>query len=140
MNEDYPLLSSCNPSVCFSGRIMRLNRIITAIFRKHITPFELTTSQLSMLFVIAKKGSVSQRELCDILFLEKSSTSRNLLRLLQDGLVIKTASRQIKITEKGKQLLEDIIPHWEKAMEEVRSMLGEEGQHSFEIIYGKIAQ
>ncbi|MEX0291120.1 MAG: MarR family winged helix-turn-helix transcriptional regulator [Flavobacteriaceae bacterium] len=138
MHIEYPLLSSCDPSVCFSSRMMRLNRIISSIFRKHITPFGLTPSQLSILFVVAKKGNKSQRELCDLLFLEKSSTSRNLQRLLEGDLVKKNALRQIEITKEGRLLIEKIIPSWEEAMEEVRSILGKEGQDSFEVIYDRI--
>jgi DNA-binding MarR family transcriptional regulator len=140
MNSDFPKLEACDPRTCFSGRMMRMDRIISGIFRKHIAPFGLTNSQLSILFVTAKKGSVTQQILSDILFLEKSSVSRNMRRLLDMKLIKKINSRKIEMTIKGKELLEKIIPEWEKAMVEVNIILGEEGQEAFNTIYSSITK
>ena len=140
MKETYPLLDSCNPSVCLSARMMQMDRIISTIFRKYLSPFGITNSQLSILFIIAKKGNTSQQQLCDQLFLEKSSVSRNMQRLLQARLLTKMTSRQLEITQKGRSLLEKIIPEWEKAMKEVKSILGVEGQASFEIVYNNLTK
>ena len=138
MKQTFLKLEACNPSMCFSGRLMRMDRIISSIFRKHIAPFELTNSQLSILFVIAKKEIVIQQQLAETLFLEKSSLSRNIKRLLETALIEKINTKQIQVTEKGKALLERIIPHWEKAMDEVKELLGDDGQNAFNTVYQKI--
>ncbi|WP_400078694.1 MarR family winged helix-turn-helix transcriptional regulator [Winogradskyella sp. R77965] len=140
MNTEFPLLENCNPITCYSGRIMRIDRIISNIFRDHISNFGLTNSQLSILFYTSKKGIVSQSLLSEVLYLEKSSVSRNMKRLLQAKLLQKTNSRQIEITLKGKKLLEDVIPEWNKAMEKVNSILKPEGQHAFDLIYNKLTK
>ncbi|EDP70941.1 transcriptional regulator, MarR family protein [Flavobacteriales bacterium ALC-1] len=140
MNRDFPKLEACDPRTCFSGRMMRMDRIISKIFRKHITPFGLTNSQLSILFVTAKKGIVTQQLLSEVLFLEKSSMSRNMRRLLEMELIVRIDSRKIEMTLKGKALLEQIIPEWEKAMTEVNTILGNEGQKAFETVYASITK
>lgn len=140
MKVDYPKLESVNPKMCFSGRIMRMDRIVNTIFRKHIAPFGLTNSQLSMLFVTAKKKKVTQQLLTKILFLEKSSVSRNMRRLLEANLIEKDGTRSIQMTTKGKTLLEKVIPEWNKAMEEMNTLLGNSGQQAFETLYETITK
>ncbi|WP_299123050.1 MarR family winged helix-turn-helix transcriptional regulator [uncultured Winogradskyella sp.] len=140
MNTDFPLLESCNPLICYSGRIMHVERIISNIFRNHISPFGLTNSQLSILFFTSKKGIVTQNLLSEMLFLEKSSVSRNMKRLLDTQLLQKKNKRQIEITLKGKRLLEEVIPEWNKAMEKINSIIEPEGQKAFDFIYNKFTK
>lgn len=140
MKTDYPNLEAVNPRLCFSGRIMRMERIVNSIFRKHIAPFGLTNSQLSILFVTVKAEVVTQHALAKILFLEKSSVSRNMRRLLEADLIEKVGSRSIQMTTKGKQLLEQVIPEWSQAMEEVNTLLGSSGQLAFDTLYKTITK
>ena len=138
MKVEFPNLDACNPSICFSGRMMRMDRIVSKIFRKHLASFNLTNSQFSILFITSKKRVVTQQKLADMLYLEKSSVSRNMKRLLDAEFIRKTTTRQIEMTTKGKKLLEQLIPKWENAMQEVNEILGEEGQIAFNTLYTKI--
>lgn len=140
MNVEYPNLEVANPSLCFSGRIMRMERIVGSIFRKHIAPFSLTNSQLSILFVTAKREMVTQNDLTETLFLEKSSVSRNIKRLLENNLIEKVGTRNIQMTTKGKSLLEQVVPEWNKAMEEMNALLGDTGQEAFNTLYKSITK
>jgi len=138
MKTEFPILNACNPSICFSGRMMRMDRIVSKIFRKHLASFGLTNSQLSILFITSKKGIVTQQELADMLYLEKSSISRNMKRLLEAEFIKKIDTRQLEMTLKGKQLLEQLIPKWEDAMIEVNDILGDDGRSAFNTLYTKI--
>jgi len=42
------------------------------------------------------------------------------------------------MTLKGKRLLEKVIPEWEKAMNEMNTLLGKDGQQAFDAIYETI--
>ena len=139
MKKEFPLLDACDPSTCSSGKMMRLDRIVSTIYRKHISPFDLTNSQLSMLFVITKVDKISQHNLCTILYLEKSSVCRNIRRLINIGLIDKVNSKQLTVTKKGKSILEKLIPAWGKANEEVKALLGTDGQEAFNTVYKKLA-
>ena len=44
------------------------------------------------------------------------------------------------MTTKGKELLEQIIPEWEKAMIEVRSKLKEEGEEALNIMLAQLVR
>jgi len=134
MNSIYKKVESCDPRQCIALKIMKSHRIINSIFRKHFKPFGLTNSQMSMLFILSKRGKTTQTVLSNDLCLEKSTISRNLQRLFKDGAVSRAAFPTIEITDKGLALLESIIPHWEKAMEESKMKLGEEGLDALNIV------
>lgn len=123
----YPNIEQLDPRQCVNGQVNRLKRFTGNVFRKHIEPFGVTSSQLSLLFILSKRRSHTQVELTKITILEKSSLNRNLKRLLEMDLLAKGNNRQILITEKGLDLVEKIIPEWEKAMREIEEILGKVG-------------
>lgn len=126
MMSAFKNLESFNPHECLFGKISRINRITANIFRKHISPFGVSNSQASLLFIFAKFEGLTQKQLTDIAKLEKSSLHRNLKRLVDIDYVSRVDFPVIRITVKGKKLVNDIIPEWEKAMAEMRDLLGTE--------------
>lgn len=129
----YPNLESCDPRQCIARKVLKSSRIITGIFRKHLLQFDITYSQVSILFIVAKKGIVNQAYLAEALYLEKSTVSRNMRRLFEQEYLERNL-KEISITEKGKQLLERIVPEWNKAMSEARSILKPEGEDALNIL------
>ena len=128
------ILKDFNPRPCIASKIMKAHRIINSVFRKHLKQFDLSNSQMSILFMLSKMGITKQHELASNLSLEKSSLSRNLKRLFENGTIDKNDDLSIEITEKGLNLVVAIIPYWEKSMEEAREMLGSEGEDALNII------
>lgn len=131
-------LINFNPSDCISGKVMRLNRVTANVFRKYLNPFNITDSQLSILFVLTKKGGLNQKQLSVITQLEKSSLHRNLKRLFQKKYLSKTKFPIIEITSKGKIFVNNIIPEWEKAMNEINELLEEDGKIALELVHTKL--
>jgi len=127
---EFKNIESFNPRECISGKIMRINRITANIFRKHLSPFNVTDSQLTLLFVLTKAGGLTQKQLSDFVFLEKSSLNRNLKRLIDKELLTREKFPVIEITHQGKIFVERIIPEWEKAMTEIRGIIGDDGEQS----------
>lgn len=119
---------------------MRCNRIIANTFRKHLSQFNVTDSQLSILFIISKIERLNQKKISDILILEKSSVHRNLNRLLQNGLINYKEGTTLSLTKKGKDKLETIIPHWQNAMNEIKIVLSVEGENSLNELHTKLLQ
>ncbi len=133
-------IDTFSPQNCISGKVMRLNRIIAKLFRKHLKPLGVSNSQVSLLFVLTKKKDLNQKQLSDMTILEKSSLHRNLHRLSEAGLVTKADFPKINITEKGKQLVTVIIPIWTKAMTEAEELLEKEGQEALNTLMGKVSK
>lgn len=133
-------IDSCNPSQCISRKMNRLNRITANIFRKYLQPFNITDSQLTVLFILAKKGGLSQKSLCEITNHEKSSINRNLKRMIDNDIVTREDFPIIKITAKGKTQLNNIIPHWEKAMAEIRAVISNDGEDALNLLMNKFSK
>lgn len=131
-------LQSFDPRTCISGKVMRLSRATANIFRKYLQPYDITDSQLSILFILSKAGGLTQKQLSDIAVLEKSTLSRNIKRLLDKQYLSRTNFPIISITEKGKQFVNDIIPEWQKAMNEIQEMLGENGENALTLLHSKL--
>lgn len=124
-----------DPSSCIAGKVMRIKRLTANIFRKHLAPYHITDSQLTLMFVMSKRRSMTQKQMSEMVFLEKSSLSRNLTRLIDRKLIHKSGPHQIEITTDGLYFVENIIPIWEKAMNEIREQIGEEGEDSLNAVY-----
>ncbi len=135
---NYPRLDNCDPRQCISSRILKCNRIISGVFRKYLLTFNITNSQMSILFILAKKGGATQQELATQLYLEKSTISRNMKRLFDGTLIVKKSSKKIEITDAGKAFLEAVIPAWDKAMEESKALLTERGDEALTILLNQI--
>ncbi len=131
-------IDNFDPKTCISGKVMRLNRMTGNIFRKYISPFGVTNSQVSLLFILSKNDGLTQKELSDFSKLEKSSVNRNLKRLFEQSYLTRSSFPSIKITEKGKQLVNSIIPEWNKAMTEMRTLLGDDGEEALNLVLSKL--
>ncbi len=135
---EFENLECFDPSECISGKVMRLNRITANVFRKYLIPFNITDSQLSILFVLAKKGGLTQKQLSNIVQLEKSSLNRNLKRLFDKNYLSRTDFPTIQITHVGKSFVNDIIPEWKKAMDEIGELLGEDGKTALNLVHKRL--
>lgn len=139
MNSEFPLLEQCNPATCLVSKTMKINRLMNSIFRKHLADIDITLSQLSMMFLICKKETLIQHEIGDFLYLEKSTVSRNLKRLLSGNFITKKGGKQIQATNKGKKLVEQAIPKWEMAMNESREKIEKDGEEALQLLLNKLS-
>ena len=133
-------IDTFNPSSCISAKMTGLNRIIASIFRKYISPFGVTNSQLTLLFILSKKEGLNQKSLSDMIYLEKSSLNRNLQRLLEEKLLTKAKFPIISITDKGKIAVNKIIPEWQKAMNEIEELMEDSGKKALDTLLNNVAK
>ncbi len=120
---------------CLAVRVRLLNRTITAIYNAALRPLGLTTGQLNILVVIARRGPMSPGEVARRLNMEKSTVSRNIERMRKNGWLTVTAAdagrtQQLTLTRPGKALLEKSVPAWEEAQTQARAVLGQRGAES----------
>ncbi len=114
---------------CIGNRLRCLSRIVDNEFRSKLKQFEITENQLSILFVLSKLGDAEQGKIGEILFLERSTVSRNVKLLEKRQIVTKTTDYHpvISLSEKGTDLLEQIVPVWESIMDKLVEKLDDEG-------------
>lgn len=135
---EFKHIENFNPKTCISGQVMRINRKIANIFRAYLRPYDITDSQLTILFVLSKHHKLNQKQLSKITVLEKSTLNRNLTRLYNKKYISREEFPLLTITQEGKIFVNGIIPQWEKAMEEVRTLIGTEGEQHLKDLHTKL--
>ena len=123
---------------CISSKIRKCNRIVANVFRQYLNPMGITDSQLSVLFITTKGQMINQARLSQMLYLDKSTVNRNIERLVQNGYIAFNDQKYLFTTSKGKDFLEKIIPQWDKAMEEIREILDDEGELALNVLFKKL--
>ncbi len=131
-------IDNFNPRSCFSGQMNRINRHIANTFRKYLKPFDITDSQLTILFVLSKKQNINQKTLSEITVLEKSTLNRNLKRLFDKHYISRNSFPMLELTTEGKTFVNTIIPEWEKAMQDIRKQIGAEGEQALKALHNKL--
>ncbi|MEM9076936.1 MAG: MarR family winged helix-turn-helix transcriptional regulator [Bacteroidota bacterium] len=106
---------------CIGSRFRRISRIIDAYFRVEAKKFGITENQMTIMFALYSMGKVAQHKIGDNLALEKSTVSRNLRHLEKNGYVVRDDAYhpEVDLTPKGKNLVLELIPLWEKVMSEL---------------------
>lgn len=135
---EFKNIDQFNPKFCISGQMNRMNRQIANIFRTYLKPFDITDSQLTILFVLSKRQDLNQKKLSDITILEKSTLNRNLKRLFDKNYISKANLPILTLTLEGKQFVNRVIPEWEKAMKDVRALIHQDGEEALHLLYSKL--
>ena len=125
---------------CVSGRLGRLKRQVSNIYRRHLSQMGVTESQVMILLTLLEFKSIEQNELAKMFALEKSSLSRNLVRLQKMGYVGKSSDYHptLSLTSTGTKFAKRLYPIWQRAMNEVSQMIGKEGFESLSILESKM--
>ena len=122
-------------SKCIGSRLRGLSRVVDNIYRKHLEGSNITEHQLSIMLALSEVGRAEQIEIGRVLHLERSSLSRNLNRLVDKKYIKKEGAVNrpiISLTKKGINKVEDLLPAWESAMDEIYRLLGAKAISSFD--------
>lgn len=120
-------------SECLLGHWRKVNRVLTGIYEAEMRSWGLRSSQLNLLVAVAKAGPVRRIDLGRRLHLDPSTLTRNLQVMLKQGWIEERPdeedqrSARLKVTPKGRKLLESIAPAWKRAQARAKQMLGSEG-------------
>ncbi|MFZ7944067.1 MULTISPECIES: MarR family winged helix-turn-helix transcriptional regulator [Bacillaceae] len=98
----------------------QLSRQLTNRLNEALKPLGLYSAQWAVIFVLQTKGSLTQKELCDYLFVEAPPMTRTIQRLVKQGYVTQVPGQDKR--EKHVQLTEEALkeyPRWESVVTEV---------------------
>ena len=125
---------------CIGNRLRCLSRIVDRGFRSSLKDFDITESQLGVLFALRKLGKIEQGKIGEALVLERSTVSRNVKLLEKRGIVIRTSEYrpEIELTQEGEELINTLIPIWENLMDIFMEKLGDEGLQNIESLEQKL--
>ena len=116
-------------SGCLAGRARLINREMTNIYETALRPLGLRVSQLSILVIIGTHEPITPGEIGQILHIEKSTMSRNVERMRAKGWIKTEGSddgraQLLRLTARGRKLVERALPYWEEAQQQARKRLG----------------
>jgi DNA-binding MarR family transcriptional regulator len=118
---------------CIAVRVRLINRVISALYDEALRPFGFRISQVNILAAVAHLGESRPAEVSRILRIEKSTLSRDVELMKQNGWLESDPptggrNQRIRLTPRGTELLGRIQPSWEKAQAEARRLIGEESE------------
>ena len=114
---------------CIAVRMRMLNRVVTSIFDDADRPLGLTIGQLNVLVAVERLKWPTQKEVGETLHMEKSTLSRNIERMKENGWldsVQENGNRALQVTDRGRKLILYSLPLWERAQRQTRELLGTE--------------
>lgn len=109
-----------------------MNRVVTGLYDSRLRPYGLRTAQMNILVAVSRLGQTNPGDLARILCLEKSTLSRNVHRMRQQGWLetVPTPDGQshlLRLTSPGKTLLAKALTGWRLAQDQVSALLGPDG-------------
>ena len=115
---------------CIAVRLRMLNRVITNIYDDALRPLDLKVSQMNILVAAATIGTVRPLEVCEYLHLDVSTLSRNVERMKARGWLEVVPdedgrAQPFRLTPQGRTLLEQAVPAWSEAQQQVKKVLGD---------------
>ena len=113
---------------CACLKVRTAARAVTRLYDDAFRSVGLRATQLSVLVAVASSEAVSIASLSRMLGMDRSTLTRNLRPLEEQGLVTlgpegHHRSRTLRITKKGGQLLGKALPLWQKTQEKLREEL-----------------
>ena len=118
-----------SPAECTCFRIRSAARRVTQIYSQHLAPTGLKISQFSLLGFVCAEGPVSIGRLSELLATDRTTLTRNLKPLLDNGVIERAASgdkrrHELAATAAGRALFKRALPLWSAAEQEVRTAMG----------------
>lgn len=113
--------------VCFALR--KTARAVTQWYDDALRPSGLKTTQFSLMVAAKMSGGATMNRLAERLVMDRTTLTRNLRPLEEDGLIAiapgrDRREREITLTAKGVTRLAKALPLWRRAQTETVSRLG----------------
>jgi len=125
---------------CVAARLRRISRTVDNIYRENLSDEPITEQQMTMLFYLKMRGSCDQGAIGKALVLERSTVSRNVKALVNDGYVQKSDDYRpiLQLSQSGLDLVDHLAPLWENIMVQITTQLGQDNIQLIENIESKL--
>jgi len=117
-------------STCICNNLRRAARLVTNYYDKLLEPAGLRVSQATVLVVLYLAGEQTINQLAEQLELDRTTLTRNLKPLAQQGLLTITPgsdqrTRVVTLSPKGEAALLKVLPLWEQTQSYMVEGIGE---------------
>jgi len=118
-----------NPVYCTCFNLRRAARAVTQMYDAALRSGGLRATQFTVLTGVVKAGPVPLTRLADLLFLERTTLTRNLRLLEKAGLVVSEPGpdrreRLLSATDEGKKRFQEALTLWHEAQASLVENLG----------------
>ena len=112
---------------CFNLR--KASRAVTQLFDEALKPCGLYATQFNLLAAISTSDDVTITELSKVLIMDRTTLTRNLNPLQNNGWVevtpgVDKRTRTLSLTRSGKKVLSQGMTHWKEVQNQVVRTLG----------------
>ncbi len=130
---------------CLAARVRLIARSVSALYDHALAKSGLTIAQVNLMAALGHIGPCAPGTLAQTLQLERSTVSRNLRLLLDEGWVDAPSSdakgiREIALTRTGARKIASVMPAWREAQAGAARLLGDGGVHAIHSVAAGIAE
>ena len=116
---------------CVAVRLRIVNRVITKLYDRALRPYGIRVSQLNILVAVSQFGQARQQDVCQSLFMDRSTVSRDVERMQAKGWLDSATGEDartsvLRVTSAGKRLLTKVAPSWYEAQQRALALLGQD--------------
>jgi DNA-binding MarR family transcriptional regulator len=122
--------AQCKECLCLASR--QIAQALTRLYERYLRPHGIHVTQFTALAIL-REGPVTMGELAKAIGIERTTLSRNLVRLEAQGWVEITngandaRSRIVALTQKGAAKLGAVLPAWQEAQQAALAVVGNGG-------------
>ena len=119
-----------DPYHCISNNLHQTARAVTRIYGEELRPSGLKRSQFSILGYLSRLDHLRLTELADLLFMERTTLTRNLKPLQNQGLIEMRSDptdkrvKIVAITQEGRTRFSEALVLWRKAQQRMVEVFG----------------
>ena len=118
-------------SSCVSFNIRKAARAVTQLYDERMRPFGLRSTQLSILGKTLILEPVTVTHLAEATVTDRTTLTRNLRLLEKQGLIRvgmgnDRREREVRLTDRGREVLAQVYPIWKDVQVEVAKSFGSE--------------
>ncbi|WP_119418670.1 MarR family winged helix-turn-helix transcriptional regulator [Desertibaculum subflavum] len=130
MNKHVAPATALPPTLgCTCFRLRRASRKVTQYYDRYLEPSGLKVTQYSLLGNIRASEQISITELAEALGMDRTTLTRNLKPLLDQGLVTVSEgadrrTRAIEVTPEGDAAFKRAVPRWKEAQAKLIETVG----------------
>ena len=121
---------------CLGRRARVLDRVVSSVFNHALAEHGLKMTQMTLLVALDLRGPITASELGRTLHIEKSTLSRNLKRIEDQGWTVQRGGLRLSVA--GRKRIEAAGPDWARAQAEVERLLSPRGAKALELMVKRI--
>jgi DNA-binding MarR family transcriptional regulator len=118
-------------TTCACHKVRIAARAVTRAYDQALRPVGLRSTQFTVLVAASVAAGIPLNRLATVLGLERTTLTRSLEAIEKEGLIrverVDGRTRNVVLTQLGKDRLDLALPLWNQAQQDLRRKLGEQG-------------